>query len=185
MNQVPIYNTMTFCDIWPDANTFKTEYKASGYTQLLTDPYILTLYYLLYARYGNSPIANFDVNQWKYKAYSIIFQYGLTWEKRLGIQASLRALTDADLQAGSKAIYNRAFNPADAPGTGDLEELDYINEQNTTNYKRGILDAYEYLWNLLKVDVSENFLKQFRVLFKTFVAPEKPLLYAEEDEENE
>lgn len=178
-----LYNTLTFTDIWSSADAFKTDYKASGYTQLLSDPYILTLYYLLYARYGNSPIANYDTNQWKYKVYSIIFQYGLTWEKRLDIQNTLRGLTETDLMAGSKAIYNRALNPAEDPSTSALEELDYINEQNTTNYKRSKLDAYQYLWELLRTDVSENFLNQFRKLFKTFVAPEKVLLYEEAEEE--
>lgn len=55
------------------------------------------MYYLLYARYGNTPIANYDQTQWKYKMFSIIFQYGPTWEKRLGIQTTLRGLQVSDL----------------------------------------------------------------------------------------
>ena len=55
------------------------------------------MYYLLYARYGNTPIANYDQTQWKYKMFSIIFQYGPTWEKRLSIQDTLRGLQISDL----------------------------------------------------------------------------------------
>jgi hypothetical protein len=36
------------------------------------------VYYLLYARYGNNPIANRDENQFKFKIFSVIFQYGPT-----------------------------------------------------------------------------------------------------------
>lgn len=183
MSQIPIYNTETFSDIFPDAETFVEEYGDAGIPALISETSATTLYYLLYARYGNSPIANFDINQWKYKCWSIIFQYGPTWEKRLAIQQDLRELEDADLLQGAKAIYNSALNPETSPSTGELEELEYINQQNTTNYKRSILDAYQFLWDLLRVDVSENFLKAFRPLFKKVVAPERPILYESEEEE--
>ena len=37
-----------------------------------------TLYYLLYAKYGNNFITNLDENQWIYKVFSTIFKYGPT-----------------------------------------------------------------------------------------------------------
>lgn len=100
---------------------------------------------MLYARYGNSSIANEDVNQFKYKVFSIIFQYGPTWEKRLDIQSKLRNLSDADILAGQKAVYNNALNPGTAPGTSSPEELTYINAQNTTSLKKSKMDAYMQL----------------------------------------
>lgn len=84
---------------------------------------------------------------------------------------------------GSRQVYNHASNPATDPSTADLEELDYINDQNTANYKRGKLEAYDTLWNMLKVDVTSDFINRFTVCFKRFVAPERPLLYVTEDDE--
>lgn len=185
---LPKYSTKIFTDIYDDAGTFVYYYKHSGIPTTISDSNCNTLYYLLYARYGNSPIANYDEEQFKYKVCAIIFQYGPTWEKRLAIQQNLRNLSEADLLAGSKAIYNHAFNPSGAPGTSTLEDLGYINDQNTTNYKKSKMEAYAQLWDLLDTDVTGEFLNRFKGCFKTFVAPEFPLLYVtpieEEDEDD-
>jgi hypothetical protein len=77
--------------------------------------------------------------------FSVIFQYGPTWEKKLDIQEKLRDLTEAEILAGAKAIYNHAFNPETTPSTASLEELNYINDQNITNYKKSKLEAYSIL----------------------------------------
>ncbi|MBO7716251.1 MAG: hypothetical protein J6S85_21985 [Methanobrevibacter sp.] len=178
------FRTRKFCEIYPDANTFLNEWKGSGVyaSGLVTDANIKTLYYLLYAKYGNSNIASSDENQFKYKVWGIIFQSGPSWEKRLSIQSTLRGLTESDLLLGAKAIYNHAYNPSTTPSTGSDTELDYINEQNTTNYKKSKLEAYQILWELIKFDVTEEFLDRFKKLFLVIVMPEEPLLYVEEDE---
>ena len=199
IEMTPQYNTMLFSDIWNNANDFLTDYTSAGvFTSPVTengvvvkagtklsDDNIVLLYYLLYSKYGNNPIANRDVNQFKFKVFSIIFQYGPTWEKKLDIQESLRALGEEDIQKGSKAIYNTALNPSTQPSTGSLEELGYINSQNTTNYKKSKLEAYGQLWVLLDTDVTGDFVNKFKVCFKQFVRPEKPLLYITESEEGE
>lgn len=185
---LPQYSTITFTDIWEDVNKFKTDLAGSpfaGSISTSSPDNVSLVYYLLYARYGNNPIANEDINQWKYKIFSVIFQYGPTWEKKLDIQAKLRGITDAELLVGAKAIYNSALNPSTAPSTGSLDELTYINSQNTTNYKKSKMDAYSQLLALLEVDVTEDFLVKFRKCFKVFVAPERPLLYVEEVDEEE
>lgn len=187
---LPKYSTITFTDVWDNVNKFKTDLAASPFANSIstsTPDNVTLVYYLLYARYGNNPIANEDINQWKFKIFSVIFQYGPTWQKKLDIQEKLRGITDSDLLVGSKAIYNSAVNPSTAPSTGSLEELTYINGQNTTNYKKSKMDAYAQLLELLEVDVTEDFLNKFKKCFKVFVAPEKPLLYVEEvdDEEEE
>lgn len=183
-NVIPQYSTVLFTDVWESVNDFCYDYQHVGIpTTIDVATSAATLYYLLYARYGNTPIANFDTEQFKYKIFSIIFQYGPTWEKRLSIQKKLRDLTDDDIRLGSKAIYNHAFNPGTTPGTSSPEELTYINDQNTTNYKKSKMDAYMQLWSLLKTDITEDFLKKFQKCFKQFVAPERPLVYISEDEE--
>lgn len=183
--KTPEYSTKLFSEIYDNVNKFKTDYSHIGIPTTISETSITTLYYLLYARYANNPIANWDETQWKYKIFSIVFQYGPTWEKRLDIQQTLRNMTESDLMTGSKAIYNHAYNPSSAPSTQSLTELEYINDQNTSNQRRGKLDAYAYLWSLLEVDVTENFLKEFGKCFKQFVRPEKPVLFVTENDEEE
>ena len=94
---IPQYDTKLMTEVWSDASGFLTDYQNVGIPTTISNQNATTLYYLLYARYGNTPIANYDENQWKYKMFSIIFQYGPTWEKRLNIQDTLRGLQISDL----------------------------------------------------------------------------------------
>lgn len=204
--KTPQYSTMLFCDVWNNPTSFKDDYEEAGvFTEpvvndgvtvkagtKLSDANLTILFALLYSKYGNSPIANSDVNQFKFKVYGIIFQYGPSWEKKLEIQEKLRALSDDEIAKGSKAIYNTALNPSSQPSTQSLEELQYINSQNTTNYKKSKMDAFTQLWGLIDTDVTGDFINRFKVCFKQFVRPEKPLLYvtdnegtSEEEEEGE
>lgn len=183
---IPEYSTVLFTDVWESADDFKADFTASPFVGAISasaPDNVTLLYYLLYARYANNPLANYDTDQFKYKVYSIIFQYGPTWQKKLDIQAKLRALTDDELLAGSKAIYNSAVNPSTEPSTGTLEELEYINAQNTTNYKRGKLEGYGTLWELLNTDVTGAFLNKFKVCFKQFVRPEVRFIYETDEGE--
>ena len=100
MNNVemfPQYDTKLMTEVWSKASDFLTDYQNAGIPTTISNQNATTLYYLLYAKYGNTPIANYDEQQWKYKMFSIIFQYGPTWEKRLDIQTTLRGLQIADL----------------------------------------------------------------------------------------
>ena len=187
-SMIPQYSTITFTDVWDDVTKFKKDYAASPFTGAISDnspDNVAIVFYLLYARYGNNPIANRDINQWKFKIFSIIYQFGPTWEKRLEIQEKLRNLSDDEILKGAKAIYNHAYNPSTNPSTGSLEELNYINDQSTSNYKKSKMDAYMQLWELLDNDVTEDFIKRFRNCFKTFVSPERPLIYVTDNSEEE
>ena len=187
-SMTPQYDTMLFTEVWDEAGEFVSDYKSSGLyisNNKISDTSASTLFYLLYAKYGNSPIANRDVTQFQYKVFSIIFEYGPTWEKELDVQSKIRALTDDDIRLGSKAIYNQAMNPATKPSTGDLEELEYINQQNTTNYRKSPLEGYAILVDLLKDDITKRFIDRFNICFKTFVSPEKPLLYVSQEDEDD
>ena len=180
---IPMYSTKLFTEIWDDVTKFTNDYKGSHLydyvaatqstpAQLnnsLTDANISKLYYLLYARYGNNPIANLDENQFKYKVYSIIFEYGPTWQKQLDIQNKLRNLSDEDIEKGQFAIYNQAYHDATAPSTNTTEELEFINNQNTSRMKKGKLNAYSDLLLLLKTDVTKSFIDRFANLFKKFL----------------
>ena len=97
VEMLPQYDTKLMTEVWSQVSEFLTDYQNIGIPTTISTANATTLYYLLYARYGNTPIANYDENQWKYKMFSIIFQYGPTWEKRLDIQNTLRGLQISDL----------------------------------------------------------------------------------------
>lgn len=177
------YRNRKFTDIWPSANVFVDAYANNGVPETITEETAEVLYYLLYARYGNSTIASSDENQFKYKVFSTIFMYGPTWEKRLEIQKAVRELSLEEVQKGGKAIYNTALNPNQSPTTDSLEEIKFINQQNTSNFVKSKVDAYAIIIDLLETDVTEAFIGQFKKLFLQVVSPELPLWYVTEDEE--
>ena len=182
MNLLPQYDTKLFTDIYDKVDTFVADYNSINLGGL-TDPTLVTkLFYLLYSKFGNSPIANLDENQFKYKLFSTVFMYGPAWEKRLDIQNEIRNLSADDLLQGAKAIHNHALNPETDPSTANLTELTYINEQNTTNYTKSKMDAYGQLWSLISTDVTADFLAKFNDCFKKFVRPANPLIYVTDEE---
>lgn len=174
------FRTRTFADIYTEFETFKEDYTSCGIPTTLNDTNLTTLYYLLYARYGNSNIASSDETQFKYKVFSTIFMYGPAWQKRLDIQQKLVNLSDDEIVKGTTAIHNSALNPSTAPSTQTLEELNYINSQNTTKYKKSKIEGYATLYALIETDVTEEFIGKFKKLFITIVEPELPLWYKTE-----
>lgn len=170
-------NQRKFSDVfnkYTDFNTFLTTCKIPlKISQSNTE----ILYYLLYARYGNSTVQSSDENQFKYKLASIIFQYGPAWEKKLEIQDNLKALTMEELELGSKLINNHALNPSTQPSTNTQYELDKIDAQTVTLTKRGKLEAYNNLLALLSTDVTEAFIKKFQKLFIQFTYPANAYTY--------
>ena len=179
------YRTRTFTDIYPKVEDFIEDYTYNGIKTTITTDSITTLYYLLYARYGNSHIVNSDENQFKYRLFSTIFMYGPTWEKRLDVQNKLRGLTDKELIEGTKQINNHSYNPSTEPSTSDNEELPTTNEQTSTKYKKSKMDAYAILIALLETDVTEEFVAKFKKLFLSIVEPQNPLWYITEQGEQD
>ena len=179
------FRTRKLTDVYVSADAFKEDLRASGMSIELSDQSLINLFYLLYARYGNSHIASSDETQFKYGLYSIVFMYGPSWEKRLEIQTKIRGLTEEEILAGGKAIYNHSYNPSTQPSTDTLEELLTINDQNTQKYKKSKLDGYGALMQLIETDVTAYFLDRFKKLFIQVLAPDYPLLYATDAEEGD
>ena len=182
----PQYITKTFVEVFPNYAKFKSDYDdliplVSGGVAPLTASNIQATYYLLFARYGNTPIVNYDETQFKMKLMAIICTYGPVWERKKAIQKSLRDLTETELLQGAKQIYNHAFNPSTEPTTAQLEELTHINDQNTTNNKKSKMEAYSILWANLHVDATDEFLNKFKNCFSRFVGDQFPIIYVEED----
>lgn len=180
------YRQLKFSDVYYTAEDFLTDYKTLGLPTTISEANVTTLYYLLYGKYGNSTVASSDINRFKYRLFSLVFQHAPVWAKKLDIQERLRNLSEDELLTGSRQIYNAALNPSVEPSTDTTDELQYINSQNVTKNRKGKLEGYALLYELLKEDVTEAFLNKFKSLFLTIVEPEEPLLYiTEEDEEND
>lgn len=177
------YRNKKFADVFEEAEDFAQFYETCGIpAKLSNEDSIITIYYLLMARYANSTIASSDENRFKYAVMSLIFSYGPSWEKRIEIQDTLRGLTVDELMAGSKAIYNKGYNPSTpVPQDGEIAT---INEQNTSTFKRSKLDAYGNLLALIQTDVTGDFLSKFQKLFIAF-PPEMAMYYATEEEEED
>ena len=181
------YRTRTFTEIFPDEDTFVNEVRESRLNNpSITIEHLQQLYYLLYAAYGNSNIASSDENQFKYKMYTIIFNKGGKWQKNLEIQERLESLTESEITQINKVITNHAFNPGeiDAMDNGIDGEtlLNYINDQTANTMKGSILTAYNNYITLL-LDVSTDFIREFKPLFLTVAQPELPLWYISSEEE--
>lgn len=183
----PKYNKLTYAQVWPSQEAFLKDYSELGGNLVMpnapvSENALKTLYFLLYARYGNNPIVNNDVNQWKFKIFSIIFSYAPAWERKVQIQKTLMELAEADLVVGAKQIYNHALNPSTAPKTTDLDELAYINDQNVAIHKKAKMEAYGILWELIHTNHTEEFLTRFKDCFSKFVGIVPVPFYIEDSE---
>ena len=157
------YNTYLFTDVYESVDLFKADYGAF-FPKTITDDNYSILFYLLYSKYGNNPIANDSVIQFKIKLQSIVWQYGSTWEKKLDIQKILRELQEADLVKGTTNDYTvngntNATNTANsknlqshAVGPGELGAvineddgslLNYINDQVATKNENNQTNTIE------------------------------------------
>ena len=167
------YETLTFCEVWPNKDKFWDDYGALGFSvgdkDLTVNTQLDRVYFLLLAKYGNNPIANSDVGQFKLKIFATIGAYWGTYNKKMKIQEKLRDLTEEDILTGAKQVYNHALNPNSEPSTASLQELEYINDQNTASHKKSKMEAYSILWSIIHADYTREFLDRFKKCFAVFV----------------
>ena len=180
---IPMYSTKKFTDYFVTVNEFIEEYNAAAIPTTISETSAKTLYYLLFSKYGNNPIANYDETQFKYKIWATIFQFGPTWEKRLEIQTRLRNMSEKEMMSGAKSIYNTALNPDQTPDTSKTDELSYVSNQNVNKQTKSVLGAYAELWNMLRIDVTREFLDKFKDLFRTVVMPDHEYIYGTYEED--
>ena len=182
--------TRSFADIFPDFETFQSAWSQTVFSQQAvalsqTIPEadsegpqnLMLIYQLLLARYANSTIASSDENRFILQCMATIFQYAPAWIKRLEIQHTLHEmdLNSEEFLRGSAMISNISLNPSEDPGTDTMSALSTINQQNTNIQKRDKFKALAILEELLKTDITGAFLDRFRSLFRTIVAPQRPL----------
>lgn len=182
-----IYRYRTFSEIFTELGVFLDLWTESKYPKILPEADseygadMTTIYYMLLARYANSPIASCDETQFVNRLFLTVFQYGPTWAKRLELQGKLRSLSEPELLKGGQAFYNHANNPSTAPVNDSTEALPKIDSQNVTSYVKSKMEGYSILASLLETDVTKEFLDKFEVLFNPLVMPDFEICYCEEE----
>lgn len=179
------FDTATFSEIWPNIETWMTDYnRFKESIQLISiknERTIQTVYYLLSSEYAFSHhIGSRD--QFRLMMFARVLEYAPYYERELEIQTDLMQMNIESLQQGSKAIYNQALNPGSVPSSQALDELQYINQQNVTNYKKSRPEAYAILLSLMNKNLSKDFVEKFRNLFIKVCYPNYPLYYANDPE---
>ena len=184
---LPMYNTKTFADVFPTFDSFKSVFD-NDFDKYAKDcisaTSLKTLFWILYSRYCDNPIVNYSIINFKAKIVSLTYQKGPTWERKLALQKDLRDLSESDLLTGARTIFNRAQHDEGEPGTDTDIELTYINAQDVSKQRRSKLDAYSYLQDVLKTDVTEEFIKSYAKLFSKFVSPTVTRIYENDIEED-
>lgn len=186
------FDNITFSELYPTQEDFVNQYKVVGFPQTfeggtyVSDDDLKLIWLLLIGRFADSTIKPFNIyGAFQVRFMSRVWQHAPSWKKNLEIQNKLRALSlenDSELYEGGKAIYNSAMNPSTEPGTNTNEELNFINQQNVTKHKKSKLEGLAILNDLLKNDVTEQFLSRFDDLFKTIIYSGRTLLYQTEGE---
>ena len=184
------FDNITFSDLYPTQEDFVNAYKEVGFPQeyeggsYVTDDDLRLIWLLLIGRFADSTIKPFNAyGAFHVRFMSRVWQHAPAWKKNLDIQNKLRSLSledGSEIYKGSSAIYNTAMNPNTQPGTDTDDELNFINSQNVTKYKKSKLEGLAILSDLLKNDVTEQFLRRFDDFFKTIIYSGRTLLYETE-----
>lgn len=173
------FDTLTFSEVWPTADDFMDDwaiFKTDCQLFTLADADVRKSYFILGSEYAFSHHIG-SKDQWKFMMFMRISEYLPYLLKDIQIQTALLGMNLDELREGSKAIYNSALNPGTSPTTGSMRELDYINSQNTTNYKKSKVDAWASLIQMLDSDLVKNFLNKFKNLFVKTAYPDWDLYY--------
>ena len=183
------FDNITFSDLWSTSQSFIDTYDEVGLPKeeyQLDNDTLKLIWTLMIGRFADSTIKPYNTNgAFKVRFMSRVWQHAPAWKKDLEIQNKLRSLSIEDgseIYEGSKAIYNTAMNPGTAPSTDDAEELNFINNQNVTKHKKSKLEGLAILSDLLKNDVTEQFLRRFDDFFKTIIYSGRTLLYSTVEE---
>lgn len=179
------YRTNRFDEIYESYEKFFEDYtfykdNCSLDPKFENNDTIKKCYYLLSSRYGLDAIINLDIHKFKLKLFSLITIHGPTWEKKLIIQDKLRNLTEEELTSGTNIINSRGYNPSTIVDNGPNSidgEIQTMNEQTKTKYRKNKIEGYADLMLMLKTDVTSEFLDRFKKLFNPFATPDEPLYF--------
>lgn len=174
-----VYRTPTFIDVFPTSDDFVAAYNAAAVPATISETNARTLFYLLYARYGNTPIATSDTMRFVFGVWTTIFQYGPAWEQRLAIQSNLKtlALDENALREGALTSFGRGNYSGAELSIDDISADQGVNEYTGQKTKRSALEAYAALSALIETDVTGDFINRFKPLFIKVFVPSDDLVY--------
>lgn len=185
------FDNITFSELWSTQEDFVNSYKEVGFPQTfkggtyVSDDDLKLIWLLLIGRFADSTIKPYNTyGAFQVRFMSKVWQYAPAWKKELDIQNKLRELSledGSELFLGGSAIYNSALNPGTQPSTNDTDELNFINSQNVTKYKKSKIEGLAILSNLLKTDITDQFLNRFNEFFKSIIYSGRELTYVTED----
>ena len=110
------YRNPKFTDVYDNVEDFLADYKDVGIPTSISDESATTLFFLLYGKYGNSTIAASDLTRFKYRLFSIIWQHGPTWEKKIDIQKTVRAWAENEITI-SETLSSQSSHNIDTTGS--------------------------------------------------------------------
>lgn len=190
MSNFQVFDNVTFSELYPTQEEFVNQYKVVGFPQeyeggtYVSDDDLKLIWLLLIGRFADSVIKPYNTyGAFQVRFMSRVWQHAPAWKKNLEIQNKLRSMSleeGSPIYEGGRALYNSAVNPSTQPGTGTNEELNFINNQNVTKHKKSKLEGLAMLSDILKNDVTEQFLRRFDDLFKTIVYTGRTLIYETE-----
>lgn len=173
MSMIRETNEKTFNEIYQDADTFYKESSEYGFNQSIDEDATKTIFYLLTAKYGDCTTLGFtNETRWKMKLFMIIWEFGSEWVRKVNLTDDMRKVTTDEAMDGSKVLVNHSKNPQNKPTT---EELDYIDDQNATKYKKSKIEALEILYSSSHSEFTNAFINRFAVLFNPVLLPSDPL----------
>lgn len=187
MAMLPTNNTSTFLDVFPQSTTLAELPSTLDWDVGLTEAQLKKVWQLLAANYGHRALklSKGDLTQWEMRLCSALEQYGPAYFARLQIQKDIAALSLDDLREAGRSIINHAYNPNSEPSTSSLEELTYINEQNSSGAKLSKADALTLKWKLINTDYTALFLALVgEPLFSRFISDDPAYWYGDVDVED-
>ena len=185
------FRTRTFANIFPTVTDFTTWYSTCGVPDVLlsgsdyTKYNINAIYFLMISYYANSHIKSSDENRFKLQLMAIIYEAAPVWQRQMYLQSKILALADDDVLKGARSVTNHAMHPDTAPATSSLEELTYIDDQNTMNWVKDKAKGFAEARDYLDPDICSRFMAKFKKLFLAVLYPDRPLLYESDAEEDE
>lgn len=122
-------------------------------------------FFMIYAKYANSTIVGSDEDQWKDRFFLTFYEFAPAYQQKYKVQKRLRTMSEEDMLKGAIQKTTHGFNPStDITGNTDTE-ITTVNDQNLLKYTKGTLDGYNNLLELLKSDVTDQFVSKFKPLF--------------------
>ena len=175
----PEYNRLTFADVFTSKNDFREKLRDTTIITAaeITDAFLERLYFLLYANHGNDCISMSDETQWIFNVALITEANAPTYLKKEEVQKKLRSLSDDDLREGYKSIFNHANNPSTKPSTDASDEIPYISDQSVTKAKKNKTAAYIELWESLRTDLLQDFLRKYNKIFSRLASTSDRMVY--------